>query len=508
MIDASRPPVSASVPQRQPAPSPVNPGCTADSSLQFREYSTHPVGDESTPIRPVRTDLYLSRPKSDSLSYVITNKKDPRYEKWRWTIFGLTWIAYAGFYLTRKAFPIAKVGILEDASIDIGKAEMGAIDGAYGVAYAIGQFVWGMAGDRFGSRPIVLGGMFASVIVSVAMGLSTHVILFGFLFFLQGLCQSTGWAPLIKNMSEWFSQDERGRVFGFWSTNYVIGGMAGSALAGYVAYLFGDWRFAFFSSAIALFIILIVFFLFQKNKPQDIGLPSIALYHGETTAALEKDASSIDEPEGSWKGICRVFRDPMILRIGIAYFLLKPTRYAILFWGPVMAYEKLGTNIGKSALISTAFEASGPISAICAGYASDRLFQSRRMPVIVPSLFGLSLVLFSFTTLTELGGAWAMAIAFFAIGMLLHAPETLMSGAAAVDFGTRKGAGSAVGFVNGSGSIGQILGLSLPGVISAAFGWGVLFTTFGIAALMGALILLPKWNAVPAKDNEDTEVRP
>ena len=412
-------------------------------------------------------------------------------------------MAYVGLYLTRKAFPVAKVGILEDASFEMGKAAMGFVDGAYGVAYAVGQFVWGMAGDRFGSRRIVLGGMLGSVLISIGMGLSTHVILFGFLFFLQGLCQSTGWAPLAKNISEWFSQKERGRVFGFWSTNYVIGGLVGSALAGYVAYRFGDWRYAFFSSASVLFVIYVVFFLFQKNKPEDIGLSPIEVYHGGETTEFDKETSSKDKPVESWKNIRKVLSDPIILRIGLAYFFLKPTRYAILFWGPVMAYEKLGTNIGSSALISAAFEVSGPISAICAGYASDRLFQSRRMPVIVPCLFGLSIVLFGFTPLTELGGAWAMALSFFAIGLLLHAPETLLSGAAAVDFGTRHGAGSAVGFVNGSGSIGQILGMSLPGVISVAFGWEVLFTTFGIAALIGALILLPKWNAVPSEDAEE-----
>ena len=33
---------------------------------------------------------------------------NPRFERWRWQIFGVTWLAYAGFYLTRKAFSVAK----------------------------------------------------------------------------------------------------------------------------------------------------------------------------------------------------------------------------------------------------------------------------------------------------------------------------------------------------------------------------------------------------------------
>lgn len=250
-----------------------------------------------------------------------------------------------------------------------------------------------------------------------------------------------------------------------------------------------------------LFGITVIFVLFQRNRPEDVGLPPIAVYHGERPAVAEAVAvaSNQESADTSWKATLEVIRNPMILRFGMVYFLLKPTRYAILFWGPVMAYERLGTSIGGSALVSMAFEVAGPISTIFAGYASDKWFQTRRMPVAVMAMLGLSLTLFLFPTLTGLGGPLVMASVFFLIGMLLHAPETLLSGVAAVDFGRTTGASSAVGFVNGSGSIGQILGLSLPGIISAIYGWDVLFTVFGFAALLGALILLPKWNALPGK---------
>ena len=33
---------------------------------------------------------------------------DSKYERWRWQMFAVTWLGYAGFYLTRKSFSIAK----------------------------------------------------------------------------------------------------------------------------------------------------------------------------------------------------------------------------------------------------------------------------------------------------------------------------------------------------------------------------------------------------------------
>ncbi len=434
----------------------------------------------------------------------ITNV-DSRYKRWRIIIFGITWMAYAGFYFTRKSFPVAKIGILEDPSIEITKASMGIVDGMFGIAYCLGQFIWGMCGDRFGPRIVVLSGMALSVITTIAMGFSSTIIFFGILMFVQGFSQATGWAPLTKNVSYWFSRRERGRVYGFWSTNYSLGGMLASGFAGYMALLFSNWRFAFFMSALVLGTIWLLFFLLQKNRPEDIELPDIETYHGEPKTIIDPDDLPEEEPDGSWKTIREVLLNPMILRLGAIYFLLKPTRYAILFWGPVIVYERLGRNIGESALISAVFEAAGPLGVIFAGYASDKWFQARRIPVIVINLLILSLILFSFSTVTSGGGTVSMVIILAAIGFFLFGPDALISSTAAVDFGTHKGAGSAAGFINGMGSTGQILGLSLPGLISEIFGWDALFMGMGCFVLLAALILAPKWNAVPPSvENTET----
>src|SRR5882672_3524854 len=99
--------------------------------------------------------------------------KNPAYERWRWHIFSITWLAYAGLYLTRKSFSVAKIGLGEGTAIGMSQSELAWIDGAFLVAYAIGQFLWGMTADRFGTRKVVLVGMFTSVVAAVAMGLSS-----------------------------------------------------------------------------------------------------------------------------------------------------------------------------------------------------------------------------------------------------------------------------------------------------------------------------------------------
>lgn len=429
---------------------------------------------------------------------------DPRYERYRWQIFCITWLAYAGFYLTRKSFSVAKIELAKPEVLGMSNVELAWIDGAYLTAYAAGQFVWGVCGDRFGTRKVILIGMLCSVVTAVAMGASSWVVALGVLFCIQGLCQSTGWAPLAKNVGNFFSQRERGRVMGLWCTNYALGGFLATAIAGLAADRFG-WRYAFWIPAAVLFCVWVLFIVLQKNRPEDVGLPSIEEYHGEREAVLVETEAPDEEPDGSWKVIREVFTNRMVWLLAFVYFLLKPTRYLVLFWSPVYVNERLGTGSASSAILGSMFELAGPASVLFGGYMSDRVFHSRRMPMSVIALVGLAVLLFFFDDLpnTQL----ALGLGFFGIGFLIYIPDSLVSGTAAIDFGTKKGASTASGLINGCGSIGAIIGGTMPGWIERVIGqdvdkWNGIFVGLSISILIAAILLLPKWNALPPTAEE------
>jgi OPA family sugar phosphate sensor protein UhpC-like MFS transporter len=422
--------------------------------------------------------------------------RDPRYERWRWQIFSITWLAYVGFYLTRKSFAVAKIELEKPEVMGLSRPEMSGIDFAYLTAYAIGQFIWGMAGDKFGPRPVVLCGMLGSMVAAVAMGASSSTLMMGGFFFLQGLCQSTGWAPLAKNLGNFFSRRERGVIMGFWCTNYSVGGWVASIYAGFVGQQLG-WRFAFFIPAATLLGIWVLFVLFQRNRPEDVGLPAVETYHHEAPDVPRPGESPKSESQGSWKVIVDVLHNRMVVFLAAIYFCLKPARYAILFWGPKYINDKLGTGMAASGFLSAMFELAGPFSVIVAGFLSDKIFGSRRMPVSVICLALLAVVLFVLDKLPATG--WMLGGCLFLIGFLTYAPDSLISGTAAVDFGTKRGASTASGLVNGAGSVGAILGGTLPGLVQARWGWQGVFSVLATAILVAALLLLPKWNALPAE---------
>ena len=427
-------------------------------------------------------------------------QKDSKYEYWRWRVFGITWLAYVGFYLTRASFSIAKIGILEDPDISMTTEQMGIIDGVYLAAYAAGQFIWGILGDRVGTRKIVLLGLSGSIMAGFAMGVSSIVLAFGVFALIQGLSQSTGWAPLTKNISNWFSMRERGVIMGWWATNYTIGGLLGAPLAAFAAVYFGGWRFAFFVPAIVLIGVALLFFILQKNRPQELDLPPIEEYHGENDSGSNDVKNTGDEPEeGSWQSIIGVIKDPMVILLGAVYFFLKPTRYAILFWGPLYINETLGTGMTESAIVSVSFFLAGPFSVLAAGYVSDKLFQSRRMPYSVISMLLLAVLLFFFNDLASVESSMVTAGLLFLVGFLIFGPDSLVSATAAIDFGTRKGASTASGMINGMGSIGAVIGGTIPGFFKESWGWDGVFLFLSASILIAGLLMIPKWNALPEK---------
>jgi OPA family sugar phosphate sensor protein UhpC-like MFS transporter len=384
----------------------------------------------------------------------------------------------------------------------------------------LGQFLFGPLGDRFGPRRILLCGVALSVAAAVAFGFSTGMMTMIVLSILQGVAQSTGWSNTAKVMSGWFSLRERGRVIGWWCTHYSVGAAVALPFAGYMMTHFGTprptgengsdiipyWQAAFWGPAAVLSVVFVISWRLLRSRPEEVGLPPIEEYHAEPVSVVVEGDTPEEEPEGSWIVIGDVLRVPGIWCLAASYFSIKLTRYALYFWGPKYISESLGSDAQASTIIAAALPLGGTVGVIATGYVSDYLFQARRAPVAILSLLTTAAVMLAgFTSLTTPIG---MATFFFTIGLFLFGPDTLISGTAAIDLGTKKGAATAAGFVNGVGSIGGILGGWLPGVLTTENDWTKLFYVFLVGLVASAAVLIPLWNVKPSTPDDSTDKSP
>lgn len=424
--------------------------------------------------------------------------------RWQVRIFALSWFAYAAFYFPRNAISAAKVGILDDGVIS--RAGLGYLDSAYLAAYAVGQFVWGAMAERFGQRVVVAGGMIFAAIAALLMGIIPALWLFMPLMIVQGLAQSTGWSSLCKNIATFFTVSKRGRAMGFFSTSYAFGGLIAVPIMGWVAYtIFDSWRWTFYCGAAVMILALVLFLIFQRNNPEEVGLPGIDEAQYKFDEKYRHRPSGTRAPVPVVKVPVEKFRfsdllaaarhDSMVLRLGIVYFMIKPARYAILLWGPVMVVDAMpGVDKITAIMVPVTFGLAGVVAPIVIGWLSDTIFKGRRVPPSVISLLSLVVALALWQPATSLGSIPVIAILLGVVGLTAYAADAMMSGIAAVDFGTSKYAAGATGFINGCGSIGAILGGLLPGLIPGA----AVFYIFAGTALIAAIILIPSWNKRPA----------
>jgi sugar phosphate permease len=364
---------------------------------------------------------------------------DRRRAAWQQRIFLATYVAYAGYYFGRKPFYVVK-GTLTD-ELHWSPDQLATIGASYLVAYALGQFAAGTLGTWAGPRVALLLGMGVSVACNVGFGLSSTLSLFAGLMFVNGVAQATGWGPCVGTMAAWFPRKARGTLMGFWSTQFTVGAIAANALASWVLGHFG-WRWSFATGALVLLGAAGVVAVWQRDKPEDVGLAPV----------VDADAPVRAEGSGGWSR-------EMVLDVALMggfYFFVKFIRYALWSWVPWVLQHDFSLAGDQSGYLSTAFDIAGAMGAIVCGYASDRWLRGDRH---LTSLISIGVMTAS-AALLMLGGSASLpvfVVGLSLVGFTLYGPDTLISGTAAIEVGDRRTAVLAAALINGMGSVGSIV---------------------------------------------------
>jgi sugar phosphate permease len=381
----------------------------------------------------------------------------------------VSWLAYASSYLGRKGFSAVKKPL--QADLGLSTFQLGLIDTGFLGAYALGQFVSGVLADRFGARRVVGIGLLGSAAACALFGFSRSAGLLVACFALNGLFQATGWPGNTRVVAEWTPPERRGRVMSRWSTCYQVGGFVATPLA-VVLVFYGGLRAAFFGPALVLAV---------------MGVVSLALLRSPRVATVPEQAD-----QGSRRPLADqffVFKSPLLWLYGTCYFFIKLVRYALLFWLPYYLAEVSGHTTTEAGFIASAFDAGGVIGVLAMGPWSDRS-RFNRAGLSALWLVGLAVALGAYALLGR-SGIVANVVLLALIGALLFGPDSLLSGAAAMDAGGERAAATSAGFVNGLGSLGALLqGLVVP-AIAAHLGWRALFPLFVALSLLAALVLVP-----------------
>jgi sugar phosphate permease len=291
----------------------------------------------------------------------------------------------------------------------------------------------------------------------------------------------------------WFSVSERGTKWGLWNISHQAGGGIILVLAGWFAAWFG-WRGAFVGPAVICLVGVLFILNRLRDRPEQLGLPPIEEYRDDPEAAEPAVEEGQAEPSFFQLVVRRVLLNPHLLLLATASMCVYVVRYGSLDWATKYLVEVKGQNVAWAGTMTSLLEFVGIPGMLLAGWLSDRLFKARRAPICVICLLGLA---------GAVGALYAVpagypaldALALAAIGFFTYGPQMLLAGVAAADTCGAKVAAAAVGVTGVFSYAGAIIASAGTGALVDRWGWGGGFTLWASAAVLGALLVAPLWNA-------------
>jgi OPA family sugar phosphate sensor protein UhpC-like MFS transporter len=271
------------------------------------------------------------------------------------------------------------------------------------------------------------------------------------LWALNGWFQGYGAPSGVVALAQWFSNRERGRFYGIWSTAHSIGEGLTFVVVGAVVAAFG-WRAGFWAPGLACIAVAFGIYWLMRDRPRTLGLPTVAEWKNDH---WDGSRSAAPTPGSLVRQQFAVLRIPAIWILAVSSALMYVTRYAINSWGVLYLQEARGYSLVEAGSFLMASTLAGIVGCLAFGFVSDKAFGARRPPANL---------LFAFAELAGLlpifygpRNATSLTLAFILYGVGLNGLVTSLGGLFAVDIAPKRVAGAVMGVVGIFSYIGAAL---------------------------------------------------
>uniref|UniRef100_A0A8C7FAY6 Solute carrier family 37 member 1 n=1 Tax=Oncorhynchus kisutch TaxID=8019 RepID=A0A8C7FAY6_ONCKI len=396
--------------------------------------------------------------------------------RYRAFTFGLTFLLYTSFHLSRKPISIVKVTHTDTDQL------LGAMDYSFLCAYAVGMYLSGIIGERLPIRLYLTFGMLMSGLFTCLFGLGRiyNIHNLSFYIFVQvanGLVQTTGWPSVVTCIGNWFGKGRRGLIMGIWNSHTSVGNILGSLIAGY--WVSSNWGLSFIVPGLVIAAMGIVCFLFLIERICVIN-PWSPSQNWDTELLLPVQQVVVvkSESEPSAISFMGALRIPGVIEFSLCLLFAKLVSYTFLFWLPLYITKAAHLDAKKAGELSTLFDVGGIVGGILAGVISDKL--GKRATTCAVMLLLAAPTLYGFSMISEFGLGPTIGM-LLVCGGLVNGPYALITTAVSADLGTHKSLkgnsralSTVTAIIDGTGSVGAAIGPLLAGVLSSR-GWNQVF---------------------------------
>lgn len=337
-----------------------------------------------------------------------------KFEAARWSIFVVLLLAYLQNYFHRMAPGVLSADLM--ATFHTSGSTLGALASMYFYVYAAMQLPSGVVADTLGTRAGITMGSLIAGVGAIVFGLAGTLYVAAAGRFLVGLGVAMLFTNTMKSSSMWFSERRFGTLVGV----TVLAGNLGAVLAATpLAFLlkFYTWRQVMLGVGGTSFFVAALVFLIVRNRPEDLGFPSIREMEGrrpspERSQHWTKDLLSVVRNRYVWIGF--------IVNVGLGGGL-----FAFMgLWGVAYLRDVFKLERAQSASHMTAMMLGCAAGAFFFGWFSD--WVGRRKPVLFG---GAAVYLAAWLVMLFLpwhpgpqGYALFTVLGFTGVGVLLTSP--------------------------------------------------------------------------------------
>ena len=364
-------------------------------------------------------------------------------------------LGYGLIYTCRLAIGVVKKPLIDQGIFT--PTELGTIGSALFYTYALGKLTNGFLADHANARRFLAAAFLLTAVCNVFMGFTTTVLAATIIWGLNGWFQSFGAPGGVVAMTAWFSNKERGRAYGVWSTAHSIGeGLTFLVVGGLVSYL--GWQWGYWGPGLIGIVTAIGVFALMQDRPQTLGLPSVNEWKKDQyTETSESSARSTLALQFS------ILKIPAIWVLALASATTYITRYGINSWGILYLQESRGYSLTMAGTLLMISTLAGIAGAVAFGFTSDKLFNARRPPAnllfAILELMGLAIIFFGPTNMPML------IVGMLLFGMGLTGLVTSLGGLFGVDIAPKRAAGAAMGVVGIFSYIGAAIQEQVSGIL-------------------------------------------
>ena len=396
-----------------------------------------------------------------------------KFLKYAWLMllsFGFT---YLFFYNGRQNINLVLPLMKQEFQSDLGT--LGIVSSALFWSYAFGQLVSGRLGSFFGYKKLMIFGVAASAVLNVLISFQQSLVVIAILWGLNGFFQAMVWSNGVGVINKWWPKEKRGFASGL--------ATAFSGVAQAVTYLTVNWclilnpewswRAGFRFPIIPMVLTLIVFILFFKEKPEDVGLKPFEEPDKELAsndAALE----SVIAKKGFLYPYKLLFSEPRVILFCLISAIAGIGRYGLLTWIPTYFIEELGLTLKDDMFTYIVL----PLGQACAMFVfpfiTDKIFKGKREPMLILAsiVAFLGMICFPFFK-TQIPAT----IMLFVVGVFSMVTGVIW--AIAGDMGGKALSSTVVGVLDWAVYMGAAIQASVFGFVKDSFGWPAIFITIG-----------------------------